>query len=258
MVMLKEERYQYILHQLREAGRVLSLDLSAALGISEDTVRRDLIALEREGKLRRAHGGALPLVPASEPYQQREQHSPEDKRALARAVLPLLAEQRTIILDASTTNVQVALALPPDCAATVITTSPPIALALMSHPKVEVMLIGGLVNKANIATFGAGVVEALANIHADVCVLGVCGIDVQHGVTAHELDDAQVKRAMIRQAAKTLALVTAAKLDTTSAYRVAALDQIAHLVIGGDADAAQVARYRAQGLDVIHATHSTF
>jgi DeoR/GlpR family transcriptional regulator of sugar metabolism len=134
--MLKEERHQYILHRLREAGRVMSLDLSAALGISEDTVRRDLMALEREGKLRRAHGGALPLVTGAEPYREREQRAPEAKQSLARAALPLLAGQPTIILDASTTNVQVALALPPECAATVVTTSPPIAMALMSHPKV--------------------------------------------------------------------------------------------------------------------------
>lgn len=251
--MLKEERHQLILHRLQTAGRVTAIELSTAFETSEDTIRRDLIELAEQGRLRRVHGGALPVTAPDLDYVQREVTLSEAKAALATAALPLIRDGQVIMMDAGTTNVQLARALPPHLRATVITTSPHVALALMHHARIDVVILGGVLDKPSMATLGMSVVEQLGQMHADVYVLGICGMHPQAGVTSNQLEEAYVKRAMIAQSAETIALVTADKLNTISAYGVAPIDQVAHMVVPGEIDPAQIAPYHDLGITVIRA-----
>src|SRR5947199_8474071 len=140
--MLTEERRAVILDRLRIQGRVLATDLSAELDVSSDTIRRDLRELDALGLLRRVHGGALPRHGDASPFAARARRAPEAKASIARRAAGCVSDGQVVVLDGGTTTLEVARALRDDVRANVITTSPPIALALADHPGLEVTVVG--------------------------------------------------------------------------------------------------------------------
>src|SRR4051794_3193770 len=106
--MFTGERRMAILDRLRRDGKVLASELSRSLGVSLDTVRRDLRELDDEGMLQRVHGGALPRSRTPALYAARERIAPEAKGAIARAAARLIKDGQVVILDSGTTAAQVA------------------------------------------------------------------------------------------------------------------------------------------------------
>jgi DeoR/GlpR family transcriptional regulator of sugar metabolism len=249
--MLTAERRQAILTRLERDGKVVASELVAALGVSEDTVRRDLRELAAHGLVQRVHGGALPPAPAAATFAQRLAIAPEAKGHLAEAALPLLDGARVLLLDGGTTALELARRLPAGRDLTVLTNSPPVAAELAAHPSAEVVLIGGRLLKEAQVTVGAAAVDALRQVRADVCVLGICSLHPELGVTALDHDEAHVKRAMIAAAGDVIALATADKLRTASPWLVAPLADLTHLVT--DATDDLTAEYTAAGVGVVRA-----
>ena len=249
--MLTAERRQEILVRLERDGKVVASELVGALGVSEDTVRRDLRELASHGLVQRVHGGALPPAPAAASFAQRLEIAPEAKAGLAEAALPLLEGARVLLLDGGTTALELARRLPVAREVTVLTNSPPVAVALAAHPRAEVVLIGGRLLKDSQVTVGSATVDALREVRADVCVLGICSLHPELGVTATDHDEAHVKRAMVAASADVVALATADKLRTASPWIVASLKDVTHLVTDAAEDLTD--EYAAAGVDVVRA-----
>ncbi len=249
--MLTAERRQLILDILRREKKVLSSQLSATLKVSEDTIRRDLRELAESGLLQRVHGGALLASPAIASYTDRQKQAPKEKEAIARAAAKLVCPGQVIILDGGTTTLQVARHLPPDLQATVVTNSPTIAVALAEHPQIEVIMLGGKLYKKALVNVGAATVEALGMIHADLCMLGVCSLHPEVGISVPNLDEAHVKRAMIAAAAEVVGLATAQKLDTAAPYVVESIHALTYLVTAPTVSEEMLAAYKALGLTII-------
>jgi DeoR/GlpR family transcriptional regulator of sugar metabolism len=249
--MLTEERRHLILERLRSDGKVVAADLSASLDVSPDTVRRDLRELAEAGLLRRVHGGALPPAVGARPYAVRREQAPEAKAAIAQATASLLRAGQVIFFDAGTTTLEVARQLPPELEATVITNSPPVAVALADHPNVEVYVLGGMLMKDGHALVGAATVEALGSIRADVLLLGVCSLHPEIGITVMDLEESYVKRAMIANAAEVVAVSSAEKLGSSASYVIAPLDELTYLVTERSVPRPQLAQYRALGIEVV-------
>ena len=250
--MLTEERRQVILGQLDRDGKVVVAELSASLDVSLDTVRRDLQELAEAGRVRRVHGGALPAAVGSRPYAVRREQAPAAKAAIARATAGLLRDGQVILLDAGTTTLAVARHLPPDLQATVITNSPPIAVALAEHPSVEVTVLGGTLDKEAHALVGAATVEALQSVRADVLILGVCSLHPEIGITVLDLEESYVKRAMIANAAEVVAVSSAEKLGSAGTFVVGSVHELTHLVTESSPDV-DLEPYRSLGVQVIEA-----
>ena len=246
---LTAERRQTILGRLDRDGKVVASELVRSLGVSEDTVRRDLRELAAGGLLQRVHGGALRPTPGVGPFSERLDEAPEAKAHLAEAALPLLEGADVIVLDGGTTALELARRLPTDRDCTVVTNSPPVAAALAAHPRAEIVLIGGRLLKHAQVTVGSDTVDALRRVHADVCVLGICSLHPQLGVTTIHSDEAHVKRAMVEASGEVIALATADKLGTASPWHVAPLADVTHLVTDGD----ETGAYAAAGLTVVRA-----
>lgn len=249
--MLKEERQQRILELLRRDGKVLASELSAVLGTSEDTIRRDLNELADALLLQRVHGGALPRSPASASYSERRQQAAEAKAAIAAAALQLIQPGQVILLDAGTTTEQVACRLPHDLRATIITPSPPIALALVDKPNLEVILLGGRLDRNSLAASGTVTVEALRAIHADLCLIGVCSLHAEIGISTGNMEEALAKRLMIANSAEVAALASAAKLGTAAPFVVAPISELTHLITDSDAPEETLRGFRERGITVI-------
>jgi DeoR/GlpR family transcriptional regulator of sugar metabolism len=251
--MLTTERRAVILGQLQSEGRVLAADLSAELGVSPDTVRRDLRELDAAGLLRRVHGGALPRHGIAQSFAEGTRRAPAAKASIARRAAACARDGQVIVIDGGTTTLELARALSDDLRATVVTTSPPIAMALAEHPGLEVTVVGGTLRLRGLVTVGADTVQSIRAIRADVVFLGVCGLHPEIGVTVPDIEERHVKAAMIEGAAEVVALADADKLGTMMPFVVAPLREVTHLVTDVDIDDVALAPYRALGIAVIQA-----
>lgn len=251
--MLTSQRKAYILKVLKEQGEVIAKAISEELQLSEDTIRRDLRELAAEGKLQRVHGGALPASPAVGDFAVRQQIAPEGKVAVGRAAASLVRPGQVVILDGGTTTLQLAKHLPRELAATVVTHSPTIAVALQEHPSVEVVLIGGRLFKHSVVTVGAAAIEAIARIRADTFFMGVTSIHSEAGLSTGDLEESHIKRAFMARAAETYVLLTAEKLNTASPYVIAALSEIDGLVVESRISRGDLAPFKRAGLTIVRA-----
>jgi len=241
--MLTTHRKQQILSLLKRNGQVIAKEVSQSMGVSEDTIRRDLRELAQEGLLQRVHGGALPASPAVADFAGRELLTPDGKVAIGRAAAKMIQPGQVVILDGGTTARQVARHIPLDLKATVVTHSPTIALELVNHPDVEVILIGGRMFKHSVVAVGAVAVEAIAQIHADTYFMGVTGIHPKTGLTTGDYEEAAVKRALSHAAAETIVLASSEKLNAASPYAVISLAEISGIITEQGAAAALTRPY---------------
>jgi DeoR/GlpR family transcriptional regulator of sugar metabolism len=253
--MLATQRKAYLLEQLARSGRLVAKDLSRRLGLSEDTIRRDLRELAAQGKLQRVHGGALPASPAVGPVAARQLLAAREKIAVGRAAAALVRPGQVVFLDGGTTALQLARHLPPGLRATVVTHSPAIAMALQDNPSIEVIVIGGRLFRHSIVAVGAAAIEAIGQIRADIFFMGVTGIHAQAGLSTGDLEECHVKRALMASAAETHVLVTAEKVDAASAYVIARLTDIDGVVAAADVPRRALQTYRRLGLSVLRAVN---
>jgi DeoR/GlpR family transcriptional regulator of sugar metabolism len=241
------DRHAEILAALDASGRVVSTDVAERLGVSIDTVRRDLAELEALGALKRVHGGAI--RPGPRRFAERLVSEDASKAAVAELAAGLVAPHSLVVLAGGTTVVALARRLPNDLEATVVTSSPDVAVALRDHPAVDVDLLGGRLHKDSQTVTGPDVVAQLQALRPDACLLSGCGVDAEVGVTFQDRDEALVVKTMIERSARTIVLAAADKLGSSSPYVVAPAAGIDVLVT--DAPDADTIPYARLGMTVV-------
>ncbi|MDL4772582.1 MULTISPECIES: DeoR/GlpR family DNA-binding transcription regulator [Thermomonosporaceae] len=231
--MLPAERHARIGDALRSTRVVGTDELSRLLGVSAETVRRDLVVLERRGALVRVHGGATAKADGSgeeAPFTERAVIAGEAKAAIGRAAAALLRPGQTVIIDVGTTAVEVARALPAGFRGTVATCSLLVAAELAGRPGVEVLTSGGRVRAGDLACSGAQTAAFFADLRADVAFLGSGGVDAGAGLTDFHLDEVAVRRVIIASSLRSFVLADSGKLGRLAPHRVCGLDEVDGLV----------------------------
>jgi DeoR/GlpR family transcriptional regulator of sugar metabolism len=231
---LAAQRRDLLLERLATQGRVVAKDLAAELGLSEDSIRRDLRELAAEGLCKKVYGGALPIARAEADYAGRQRVEPASKVAVAQRAAGLIQPGMTAILDGGTTTLAVARALPHNLNATIVTHSPTIAAALVEHPSVDVYVIGGRLFKHSAVTCGAAAAEYATGVNADVFLLGVTGVHAEAGLTTGDPDEAAMKRALAQRAADTFVLASSEKIGAVSDFVVLPFKEITGIVTDTD------------------------
>lgn len=229
--MLGAQRKQHLLGLLAAQGRIVAKEAAADLGVSEDSIRRDLRELADAGACVRVYGGAVPVPPADAPLPRRLLIASDSKERVARAAVGLIRPASTIILDAGTTTLAMARMLPHGADLTVVTPSPAVALAAMDHSQARVLMVGGELSRHSGVAGGALAQEAIARLAADALFLGATGIHPDHGLTTGELDDAVTKRALAARSADVFVLASAEKIGAVSRFPVLGLDEVAGIVV---------------------------
>lgn len=257
--LLLQERHALILERLRSEGKVLAPDLALALNVSEDTIRRDLRDLAAAGLCQKVYGGALrlppvPPAPNDGTLLQRRGHRSDAKSRLAQAAVTLIQPGALVFLDAGSTNLGLAAALPDDLKLTVVTNAPAIAAVLIDKPRVELILVGGRVDAASGACLGAGALRDIELFRPDLFCLGACGVDVAAGLTAFQYEEALFKRRVAEASRAVLVAATGDKLGTAAPYPVMDAARLQHLVVEHDADEGIVAAFAALGTLVLRAS----
>lgn len=251
--MLAAERRDLLVTRLHRDGKLIARDLAVELGLSEDSVRRDLRELAAAGLCQRVYGGALPVSGALGDLKTRIEVAPESKRRIAARAAEMITPGCTAILDSGTTALEIVKALPPNLSATIITHSPSTAAALAEHPSVDVFILGGRLFKHSVAACGAAAAEAAAGISADLYFLGLGGIHPKEGLTTGDPDEAAMKRILVNRAADTYVVGSPEKLGAVCAYSVVKLTEVAGIITDAPVDDPTVSGLRAQGLTILGA-----
>lgn len=253
--MYAPERQTEIVTRARSAGRVDVATLAAELDVAAETIRRDLGVLERRGLLRRVHGGAVPVERlALEPsVDERDLANTEAKDAIARAALTLLGDASTIVLDGGTTTARLAALLPEGRELTVITHALPVAAAVATRPGITLHLVGGHVRGRTLVATGPWTTAALAELRADVVVLGANGVSVDRGLTTPDLAEAEAKRALAAAGRRVVVLADHTKIGRDELVTFAPLERVDMLVTDAVVAPDLVAELVAAGVEVVTA-----
>lgn len=175
--MIAEKRRRRVLDLVHERGYVSLGELAHALHTSESTVRRDLLLLDRQGLLKKTHGGALlPSDGASFPaLEDRAQSELEEKRAIARTAASRIRDGDAVLLDGGTTTLEVAKLLV-GRPLQVVTNSLPIAHLFASRRDADLVILGGFVYPRTGVALGTLTVRMMEDIHVQQTILSVGGV----------------------------------------------------------------------------------
>ena len=253
--MYAEERQEVLAAQIARDGRVSVSQAAEQFGVTTETIRRDLAALEERGLVRRVHGGAVPATARTTvevAVAERDQAAGPQKDRIADAALALVPHDGgSIVLDAGTTTSRLAAKLPIDAPLTVITNAVPVAAQVVALPGAELILLGGRVRARTGAAVGRAAESALGDLRADVAFLGTNGISLEHGLTTPDPDEAAVKAAMVAAGRRVVVLADSSKLHLESLVRFAGLDQVDALVTDAGIDAETRRALEAAGVEVV-------
>ena len=250
MKILAAERQQQILDQLGRDGRVLATTLAEVFSTSEDTIRRDLRDLAGRGLCRRVYGGALPISPASNSAQDRARETIDRKAALGRSLATLVVPGSLVFVDSGSTNLAAAKAFPDDLGFTAATHDPAIAAALMAKREVTLWLIGGRVDPRIGAAVGGRTLADIEALRPDLALLGICALDPTAGAAAFDPEDAEIKRALFRNATSVAAAILNDKLETSAPFAVGRAEDLDCVVLEADAPEIVACAFTERGIAV--------
>jgi DeoR/GlpR family transcriptional regulator of sugar metabolism len=257
---MQSDRRKKILELVQESGAGTVSDLREVLGVSEMTIRRDLQHLARDGLLRRVHGGAVSNFGRSfePPFVVRSTSNADKKRAIGRRGAELVMNGDSIALDVGTTTLEIARALHGKRDLTILTAGLQIAEAVLSHMSltsdVRLILTGGVVRPGELSMTGHIAERTYADFHVDKAFIGVGGLSLEDGLTEYNLEDALVKRHLIRSAHQRIVVADSAKLGRTTLTTVGPLSSVDVLVTDADAPHQVVAALTEAGIEVLIAT----
>ncbi len=227
-------------------------------GVSSMTVRRDLMQLEKEGRLRRTRGYAEPTrTEEYEPfYRTRERENEFEKRAIGQAAAKLIRVNDVIVAEIGTTVLALIRALNRDTRLTVLTNWLPNVLELAKYPNVRTVVLGGILRGGQLSMVGGLTTEMLAGFNADKAFIGVGGVSLDKGLMDYNMDEIEVKRMMIKTAREVILLADHTKFNCVASVRVAPLSAVTTVVTDDGLDHRQVETLRNSGVNVIVASNT--
>lgn len=227
-----DSRKTEIVDQIENKGSVSISELAKNFNVSEMTIRRDLVALEKLSVVRRVHGGAIAFYGRSfePPLISRSNKNILIKQLLGRYAASMVAEGDSIAMDVGSTTMEMAMNLIGRKNLTIVTPSLHIANLLGDESQIRVIVSGGIVRKGEKSLIGDLAYYTFRELNVDKLFLGTGGIDAEAGLTEHDMQDAQVKREMIRCAKEIILITDATKFNQVAFSNFAEISQIDHIV----------------------------
>lgn len=225
------EREAYILEKLRQQGRVTVNELAEDLDVTTMTVRRDLQRLDQQGMLQKVHGGAvLANSPVTEkPFGEKQLILTQQKRTIAQKAMELISPGDTILLDAGTTTFEVARLLKEVPGVHVVTSDLHIAMELCSAEG-KLFFIGGEIEKDTGRSTGSKAFQFLSDIHVDSVFLGISSVSDDLVLGSHTLENAELKRSMLKCGSKRVLLADRSKFGIKAFAQVGPMDLVDSLI----------------------------
>ena len=255
MTMYPPERQRAITDLLlqRQGRRASIAQISEQLGVTSETVRRDLDVLERRGVLRRVRGGAelMDATPFEQALAARHAEQYDDKLVIARRVADELPEDGVVVLDSGSLTLFCAQALPRDRSLVVVTNNLPAAQYLADHDNLRIFTLPGMIRGITSAAVDVWTSRRLASLTADLAIIGVNGLTTAHGLTTTNPEEAATKRAMLLSARRRIVPVISGKIGRNSFCSFAALGEVDQIITDAAADPELLRGLAAAGPEVV-------
>lgn len=253
--MIKVERYRQIRKELLQNDLVTVEELASRHGVSKMTIRRDLKQLEEEGLATRVRGGAVssrsrhgPLEP---PMQERVKKHAEEKAEIARKAVGLIEDGETIFIGSGSTSLAVAEALQERNNLTVVTNALTVANALLNAQGVSLILVGGFLRKGETSLIGHIAERTLQDIRVDKVIMGIGGIDPQHGLTGDHIEELMTDRAVMGITDEVIIVADHTKFGHVASSLTAPVTAAKKIVTSSKAPKEIVAAVQDLGVEVI-------
>lgn len=227
--MWHEERHTRIRDLLSTSGQVSVERIVTELGVSRETIRRDLVELAARGEIRRVHGGAV-LTGDEPPIAVRHATRVREKRAIARKVASLVESGQTIFMDAGSTMNLVAEALATRTGLTIVTNAVDVAARFAARPGNDVHLLGGRFDAQIGCTNGSATIADIGRYQPHMVILSPVGIDAKAGASSFEMEEAEIARAMCANARRIVIAADHSKIGVRSRVAWCPADRIDLLV----------------------------
>ena len=248
-----DDRRASILLALAGAGRVEVNELAESLAVAEETIRRDLRTLEDDGRLRRAHGGAIIVA---DPVNDLDRLTVPEPVAhpVATLAATLLPERGILFLDAGPIAEALSVCLPNSAALQVVTTSIPVALVASRNSELSVYNLGGAVDPVDDSQSGQWARESLEHIRIDLAFISVSGLTPSGQLLAANPKAARIKRAAMDAATTVVLVADHDQFQAHGLVKFAQLDEVDHLVVDGEVNDAILALAAEAGVPVLRAS----
>ncbi len=230
---LASSRQARLLERLKARAYANTQDLSAYLGVSDATVRRDLVDLEARGLIRRTHGGAMPLgqITSDLPNNERMGRNTAEKTRIGKAAADLVVAGDAVFLDAGTTTLQLAGHLAYRDGLTFVTNGTDIAACLLSAGVERLFVTGGEYHDVSHGLTGALAAEAIRRFNVDKLFLSVSAVDLRRGQIAISHPAlAEAQRAMIEIAHEVIVVADHSKFTRNALTVIAPLEAVDRIV----------------------------
>lgn len=253
--MLPIERRTQTLELLSRQRTARVEDLASHLSVSLSTVRRDLDELEREGVVRRVHGGVVMTGPSPVPDEfelplaMREVVRREEKRAIAQGAVALVAPDSAVLLSGGTTTAALAPLLATVPGVTVVTNSLDVAFRL-AEVEVDLVVLGGALRRPELSLLGSLTTQGLGQLHVDHVIMGAYGVDPRGGLLGASSQECETDRILVSAGSRVTVLADSTKFSRRSPHRIAELDAISELVTSTLTPPSDLEPVRAHGLTV--------
>jgi len=251
--MISDQRHQTIINLLEDLGAVTVSDLVKEFKVSEMTIRRDLDILENQGLLRRVHGGAVSRRGRSyePPFMLRTSENLENKIRISQAAADLIQNGDSITLDVGTTTLEIARHLQNKQDLTVITPSLQIANELINHPGIRLILTGGILRIGELSMVGHLAERIFEDFFVDKLFLGAGAVDLKTGISEFNIEDALVKRAMVKSAKSVVLVADSSKFNQVAFTSIVPLSDIHTIITDKELDPRLAAQIQAKGIELI-------
>lgn len=249
--MLAIERHRRILGLLRDSDSLRTSEVSAALAVSDETVRKDFEVLEKQGKLLRMHGGAsrVEKIRRELAFTERQAIQREEKRAIAKLAASRIQANETIFLDASSTVLTLAEFLP-DLPLTILTNALNVLTALADRPNLDLMSTGGLFDSKSRSFIGLTAEKSLQRYNIHRSFLSGSGLDLERGASESNARQAAFKERVIATSEEVVFLADHTKLGRKASFFFAELKEIHCVITDRGADAAWLRDIESAGVQV--------
>lgn len=234
--MLAIERKREIIARLTTEGKVIVAELAREFGVTEETIRRDLEKLDREGLASKTYGGAVAKGPSAPdlPYIVRESVNVEQKKAVADKICDLIHDGERIMVDSSSTALYIIKKIKEKKNLTIITNSLKILLELADKQDWTVLSTGGALKKGALSLMGSSAEKMINSYHVDTAICSCKGLDMTLGVTDSNENDSLIKQAMINSAERRILALDSDKFDKKSFVKICEVSDIDVIVTDGD------------------------
>lgn len=248
--MIPARRQRRLLEILAADGAIAIAATARALGVSRETIRRDVNDLAAAGKLAKSRGGAVPMERQEDDRTERAARNPAGKRKIGRLAAGLVRDGASLFIDSGSTTACLAEALAGRRRLTVYTPDLAIGrlLAVGGH---HVILLGGTLIAAEGATVGPDAVDTALRYRADLAFVGAGGLTLDGRLTDFTRDGAALRGAMMRQAARTYVLLDRDKLGQATPVVIPEFASVAALVTDRAPPPKLGQRLRALGVDLL-------